>query len=210
MRNFEVTSQRISILTCPSDEPQVAIGGTYGKAGITFHNYVANFGNTNHVGTNLFIPVKIEYFGSPFVGHEPHPITGQVQFELVAKFREITDGLSKTIMMSETVQGQGGDLRGFTWWGWAAGFETFASPNGADPDLMQRPEYCQKDIQPNPPCGTAAGPRFNNAARSRHPGGVNVLLCDSSVQFVVDDVDLTTWRAASTIKGEEVYDELLP
>ena len=42
------------------------------------------------------------------------------------KFRQITDGLSKTLMISETVQGEDGDLRGFTWWGWSAGFETFA------------------------------------------------------------------------------------
>jgi prepilin-type processing-associated H-X9-DG protein len=129
---------------------------------------------------------------------------------LFTTFRKITDGLSKTMMVSETVQGQGGDLRGFTWWGWAAGFEAYAVPNASDPDLMQHINYCKKDIVPNPPCGPAAGPRFNNFARSRHPGGVHVLLCDSSVQFVADDVDLTTWRAASTIKGDEVYDDLLP
>jgi prepilin-type processing-associated H-X9-DG protein len=74
---------------------------------------------------------------------------------------------------------------------------------------MQRPEYCQKNVQPNPPCGLAAGPRFSNSARSRHPGGVNAIMCDGSVQFIVDDVDLATWRAASTIKGEEVYDGLI-
>ncbi len=26
-------------------------------------------------------------------------------------------------------------------------------------------------------------------------------MCDASVQFVVDDVDLTVWRATSTTKG---------
>jgi prepilin-type processing-associated H-X9-DG protein len=48
------------------------------------------------------------------------------------------------------------------------------------------------------------------AARSRHPGGVNVAMCDGSVHFVLDEVDLATWRAASTVQGEEVYDSLLP
>ena len=75
---------------------------------------------------------------------------------------------------------------------------------------MQRPEYCQNKVQPNPPCDTAAGPKFYNAARSRHPGGVNAVMCDGSVQFIVDDVDLATWRAASTIKGDEVYGGLTP
>jgi prepilin-type processing-associated H-X9-DG protein len=113
-------------------------------------------------------------------------------------------------MISETVQGQGGDLRGLTWWGFAAGFETYASPNGSDPDLMQRPGDCKNEIEPNPPCGRALGPKFWNAARSRHPGGVNAVMCDSSVQFIVDDVDLAAWRAASTTKGDEVYDRLIP
>jgi len=35
-------------------------------------------------------------------------------------------------------------------------------------------------------------------ARSRHPGGVNLLLCDGSVRFVSDDVHLATWQAVAT------------
>jgi prepilin-type processing-associated H-X9-DG protein len=111
-------------------------------------------------------------------------------------------------MVSETVQGQGGDLRGFTWWGWSAGFEAYAAPNDSEPDRMQRVVDCKSDVQPNPPCLPAAGPRFNNAARSRHPGGVNAVMCDGSVHYVVDGVDLATWRAASTIKGDEVFEGL--
>jgi prepilin-type N-terminal cleavage/methylation domain-containing protein/prepilin-type processing-associated H-X9-DG protein len=207
MRNFEVTSMRIPALTCPSDEPQVAGGFTNAKNGLTFHNYVANFGNTNHVGTtHPPNPPGIKYLGSPFIGQDS---AAGPNHRLFSTFRKITDGLSKTLMVSETVQGQGGDLRGLTWWGWAAGFETYASPNGSDPDRMQRPEDCKKELPPNPPCDAAAGPRFNNAARSRHSGGVNVLMCDSSVQFVIDNVDLNTWRAASTIKGEEVYGDFV-
>jgi prepilin-type N-terminal cleavage/methylation domain-containing protein/prepilin-type processing-associated H-X9-DG protein len=210
MRNFDVTSRRIATLTCPSDEPQIASGCKNAKEGLTFHNYVANFGNTNHVGTTHPGTPQIKYLGSPFIGQDDGSFGPN--HRLFTTFRQIADGLSKTLMISETVQGRAGqecDLRGLTWWGWAAGFETYASPNGADPDRMQRPEDCQ-NVMPNPPCAVAAGARFNNAARSFHPGGVNVLMCDSSVQFVVDDVDLATWRAASTTKGEEVYDELLP
>jgi prepilin-type processing-associated H-X9-DG protein len=213
IRNREVCQRRIATLTCPSDEPQIARGCGNATEGLTFHNYVANFGNTNHVGTTHPGTPPIKYLGSPFIGHEPGDL-GRPQHHLVTKFKEISDGLSKTLMIAETVQGRPGsgncDLRGLTWWGWAAGFETYASPNGADPDRMQRPQDCQKDVVPNPPCTLAAGPLFNNAARSWHPGGVNVLLCDSSVHFVVDDVDLATWRAASTIKGEESYDSLTP
>ena len=208
MRNYDVTRRRIATLTCPSDEPQVASGIPNAREGLTFHNYVANFGNTNHVGSTHPGTPQIKYLGSPFIGQDDGSFGPN--HRLFTTFPKITDGLSKTLMVSETVQGQGGDLRGLTWWGWAAGFETYASPNGADPDRMQRPADCKGELAPNPPCLPAAGPRFNNAARSRHPGGVNAVLCDGSVQFVVDDVDLATWRAASTIKGAEVYQGLTP
>jgi prepilin-type processing-associated H-X9-DG protein len=206
MRNFEVTSKRIATLTCPSDEPQVAGGCPNARDGLTFHNYVANFGNTNHVGTTYPGSPAIKYLSSPFIGQDDGS-NGPNQ-RLFSTFRRITDGLSKTLLVSETVQGQGCDLRGLTWWGWAAGFETYASPNGSDPDRMQRPSDCHSELPRNPPCLPAAGPLFNNAARSRHPGGVNVAMCDASVQFVVDDVDLATWRAASTSRGDEVYQGL--
>jgi prepilin-type processing-associated H-X9-DG protein len=38
---------------------------------------------------------------------------------------------------------------------------------------------------------------------SRHPGGVNVLLCDASTRFVAETVDLTVWRGAGTRDGGE-------
>lgn len=42
------------------------------------------------------------------------------------------------------------------------------------------------------------------AARANHSGGVNLLLCDGSVRFVGDNVDLSIWQAASTRSGGEV------
>jgi prepilin-type processing-associated H-X9-DG protein len=42
------------------------------------------------------------------------------------------------------------------------------------------------------------------SARSRHPGGVNVIMADSSLHFVSDDIALTTWRALGTMNGSEV------
>ena len=42
------------------------------------------------------------------------------------------------------------------------------------------------------------------AARSFHPGGVNVLYCDGHVVFAKDTVDLRIWRAIATRAGGEV------
>jgi prepilin-type N-terminal cleavage/methylation domain-containing protein/prepilin-type processing-associated H-X9-DG protein len=45
--------------------------------------------------------------------------------------------------------------------------------------------------------------RILTTATSRHPGGVNVAMCDGSVTFVSDNVDRTIWRAAGTRNGKE-------
>lgn len=42
------------------------------------------------------------------------------------------------------------------------------------------------------------------SANSNHPGGVVSLLCDSSVRFYSNTVDLATWRAIGTRSGGEV------
>jgi prepilin-type processing-associated H-X9-DG protein len=42
------------------------------------------------------------------------------------------------------------------------------------------------------------------AARSNHPGGVNLLFCDGHVQFAKDSISLPTWRSLSTRAGGEV------
>jgi prepilin-type N-terminal cleavage/methylation domain-containing protein/prepilin-type processing-associated H-X9-DG protein len=39
---------------------------------------------------------------------------------------------------------------------------------------------------------------------SEHPGGVNVSMCDGSVHFVADDIDLAAWQAAGSRNGGEV------
>jgi prepilin-type processing-associated H-X9-DG protein len=196
VNNLRVVRTRIATLTCPSDEPRVD------DREITYHNYVANYGNTNHIGLDHHGPASpawIKYLGSPFKGDD-----WNAQPDTSVEFREISDGLSNTLLASETIQGVDNDRRGFTWWGWGAAFETRAVPNPSDPDTMQGKDACVP-TDPNPPCtapSTAAN-YFWAAARSRHPGGVNAAMCDGSVHFVTDSVDLATWRAASSTQGDE-------
>jgi len=42
------------------------------------------------------------------------------------------------------------------------------------------------------------------AARSNHPGGVNVGLCDGSVRFISETINLPTWQALGSVGGGEV------
>lgn len=44
------------------------------------------------------------------------------------------------------------------------------------------------------------------AARSKHPGGVHASLCDGSVRFFSNNINLATWRALSTSRGGETFD----
>jgi prepilin-type processing-associated H-X9-DG protein len=37
------------------------------------------------------------------------------------------------------------------------------------------------------------------AARSRHPGGANLLLCDGSVRFIRDTLDADVWHAFASV-----------
>ena len=46
--------------------------------------------------------------------------------------------------------------------------------------------------------------RIGTAARSWHPGGVNVALGDGSVRFVTDSIPLANWRAMGSMAGGEV------
>jgi prepilin-type processing-associated H-X9-DG protein len=56
-----------------------------------------------------------------------------------------------------------------------------------------------------PPCSeTTTLQNVRVAARSRHPGGVNVALCDGAVRFVKDTIDIDTWQRLSTMNQGEV------
>ena len=41
-------------------------------------------------------------------------------------------------------------------------------------------------------------------ARSRHSGGVNASMCDGSVRFVRDSIELATWVALSSMAAGDI------
>ena len=82
--------------------------------------------------------------------------------------------------------------RGFMW---ASGEIRCTSYNHYLPPNAPQADCVTLELRPGPERYTALGWR---AARSRHEGGVNLALCDGSVRFVPDNIDLAVWRALST------------
>src|SRR5262249_11616592 len=156
----DVTSKRLSVLTCPSDTPNSgAITTTVG--GVTYpstsHNYVGNYGNTNNYQVDITTPVALQFLGAPF-GWAPK----------IAKLTDLSDGTSNTMLASETVQGIGSDLRGFSWWAPGAQFTTVYGPNSTSPDIVT--QNCNNQPAQNLPCVNNGGAWNIQAARSRHSG----------------------------------------
>lgn len=219
--NWPITKKRFSVYSCPSDPEQVTTLDAGIFDGFTKHNYVANFGNTGFVATspeqgsaekNYGSDSGITYQDAPFsMEHGPLPNSTLGFRTRFTRFARITDGLSKTLMISETIQGIGegssqDDWRGESWHGYTAGFMTYLAPNSFSPDVVQAEWFCHPSVK-NPPCYDApsgSSRPMTLAARSRHAGGVQTVLCDGSVQFTSDDVDLTVWRGLGTTRGGEI------
>ena len=53
-------------------------------------------------------------------------------------------------------------------------------------------------------CGNDSHNKGLTAARSNHPGGVNPLLCDSSVRFAPNSIAPQIWRGLATRIGGEI------
>jgi prepilin-type N-terminal cleavage/methylation domain-containing protein/prepilin-type processing-associated H-X9-DG protein len=219
--NLPVTTTQIKVYTCPTDTKS-AVAGVI--SGVTFHNYVANYGNTtrgrigpagttstgapNMFGGAPFIEVVLPNLPSTTSPGPYNFIAHDNTFKPVVRIAEISDGTSNTLAISETIQGKGGDLRGFGWWGGGCHFETKLTPNSPQPDITE--QSCTPANRLNPPCLNHPNPKPGNpdpngeesiAARSRHPIGVNAAFCDGSARFISNNVNLDVWRALGTAAG---------
>ena len=68
------------------------------------------------------------FAGAPFgdIGADPtKPSSGTP----TVAFARLRDGASYTMLVAELVQGQGSDLRGFTWYGPTSGYASYLGPN---------------------------------------------------------------------------------
>src|SRR5262245_29820589 len=161
-KNLPVTRTQIPTYTCPSDTKSADVNVI---SGITFHNYVACYGNTTRgrltpVGFMANGTTQNVFGGGAFIEYINENTGGWANYyswishtnDFLKHMRQaqITDGLSNTLAMAETVQGKGGDLHGFGWWGGGAHFETLLTPNSPLPDRVE--QSCTPAVRLNPPC----------------------------------------------------------
>ena len=156
-----------------------------------------------------------EYKGNYGVNWGQHNAVNQKEratffFNYGARLGDIRDGSSNTLALLEMLQapselGEPADRRGRIWLPHPGSYTimTRFGPNSSEPDnssCVDRPEM-------NLPCDRKGGQNtFYLVSRSRHAGGVNGLLCDGSVHFFSDAIELATWKALSSIAGGELVD----
>lgn len=193
--------QQLKIYYCPTDgkgNRQQSEGQYQRVRG----NYVINWGNASYddVGPSGSAAMTKTNHG-PFL-HED----GERNRPGLVRFKNITDGTSNTAMVSETLMAfvkSDTDWRGdihnddgiFR-------FNTITTPNSTAPDLISNATYFTVNNDPLMP--VALGSPQRAAARSRHPAGVNVGMCDGSVRFVTNGISLTEWGNLGTMAGGEV------
>ena len=196
-----VGGQAISLYRCPSDldGQDQAVGPYQRRRG----NYVVNWGHVTFGGP--YNPNTLAPGVAPF-RHE----SGRTSRPEATPFSQITDGTSKTLLMSEYIMAQSN--KDDDWRGDILNnegiqrFHTIQTPNSSAADVIAN-GWFQETGDPNMPAVAGTFTRQQNAARSRHSGGVNVVLCDGSVDFVVDNISLLAWQALGTINGQEGLSE---
>lgn len=205
-RNEVAARTTISTYVCPTDFGRIA-GSEFGPT-----NYVACVGSGVGASSSIKTGDGVMYSASGI------------------RFADVTDGLSNTIAFSEQTLGVGGnpsspaggpagkpdgevlELTGATPTTDAAcvvggagawsGLRGAKWMNGHYGDTLYNNYYAPNSKQFD--CGNASHNFGLTAARSRHTGGVFILLCDGSARFVGDNVKLELWQGLATRAGSEL------
>jgi prepilin-type N-terminal cleavage/methylation domain-containing protein/prepilin-type processing-associated H-X9-DG protein len=189
--------QPVPIYNCPSD---IGIDQTSGYYQRRRGNYVINWGNATYGGAII---------ESLLLGVAPFShIGGRRETPRIVKISSITDGTSNTLMMSEYLKAHSPDDN--DWRGdihndeGVFRFHTIQTPNSTAADVIAN-GWFQEIGDPLMPAVAGSFARQQNAARSRHTGGVNALHCDGSIVFYSDSIATSVWQALGTMDGGETF-----
>jgi prepilin-type processing-associated H-X9-DG protein len=199
----DVLRQGIPAFQCPSDMANLTHIDSVGNGPYATSNYLGIFSGLSDRDPDIeaFAPALYSSLQQQIKREQ-----GAVfRFNIGTRFKDITDGASHTMMVAEYLTGvegfEPGMIRGafFTHRAGCQFLYVTQTPNSSSPEnFWKNVDGCgdPRNNRPelNLPC-VAGGDTVNFASsRSRHPGGVNVLLADGSVHFVADTIDLNLWR----------------
>lgn len=202
-----VEGQGLSNLICPSD----AFGGEItsyppGRSDVPVpkSNYLGIFTNTRD--GLAFLPADVKATLPDSIQNKLDNRIAMFHLGKATAIKDITDGTSNTLAVAEYLKGSNATSSRGVFYTNRAGCQTLYvtnPPNSPIPDtLAPWPDFCPPDgsrnlPELNLPCVTGSADALFDFAvpRSRHPGGVNGMLCDGSVDFFSDDIDCATWRS---------------
>jgi prepilin-type N-terminal cleavage/methylation domain-containing protein/prepilin-type processing-associated H-X9-DG protein len=219
--NATARDQEVRVFVCPSDPSTGSYPDPPGQVPMGRSNY---FGN---LGTSAWAYDQLNLWSKPPVQ------AGVFAYVTATRPADIIDGTSNTALFAEIKRGSapGHDALDVTILQpnvWGLGNPAL-NPNNLSPLAA-----CQTPNPPNltfnftglqyqcgflltalythtaPPnssgrdCIVFTADQAHLAARSYHPGGVNVALADGSVRFIGDRIQLEVWKALGTRCGGEV------
>jgi prepilin-type N-terminal cleavage/methylation domain-containing protein len=206
--NLPAATARLSVLQCPSDALAAGVPGS-------------EFGSTNYAATT---GSGLKQWGSLTDADGVFFKGSQIGL------RDITDGSTHTVAMSERLNGPGPEDSG----GLESDFQRLMLeiPGGNDTTpaacAAASSGNCYRERGAKWILGNYGNTLYNHyytpnaatwdcmnlqqqkslsAARSMHPGGVTSLLCDGGVKFASDSIDQSLWRAVATRRTDEVIQD---
>ena len=208
----------VPVFYCPSDRtplPNEIDTAAYGTLRGNYRGCVgAGDMYGNRFGTS-FVPIPGRYDLLGAVGVRQDPSGNRQKLVQPIKLAELSDGTSRTLLISEGVSPSipdwGGPMGSLIYGNMGGSlFSAGFSPNTSELDRPIGPcpqgiplldtEYTAPclSLGPHPGAAGAGGQGAYAFARSYHSGGVNAAMVDGSVTFATDDVDTSIWRALGT------------
>jgi len=205
MANTTVTTSPVAAYLCPSDVPVATTNTTPATSAGNYNGY-------RPARSNYLLPCGPyyeTYNGRKLGGVTPRNGGVFSGSDVAARISSVTDGLSNTTLVLESVQEKTSANYG-PFWGQGIWTSTHAIVNDSNP--ANTAAYSDRWPAYLPNAAPTVAMVASNPKRlgyawsngSRHSGGINAAFADGSVKFIKNSVNPVTWFALQTISNGEV------
>lgn len=204
--NDSKTMTVIPTFLCPSDSGSIP-GSLYGATNYGFNSGsgTVNYGNTRTGGDGIFWVYSSTRLRDVIDGTSNTAAASETLLGSGSTTATLTDYMKQQFKLTASSahpdiatcsSGAGGSFDGFRAKKWAIGHAG---------DTLYNHSLSPNDDQWD--CTNSFYSEALMAARSRHVGGVHLLLCDGSTRFVSENISSIIWRGLSTRAGSEVISD---